>query len=169
MYRAFPAYAQFNVAQRGPNDVPLFFGTGAASPFAKLIPKVAEGLRANGNTHVATGLIPGSVHYLTEHQPETAADLIERYHLCIRSERRPLHLDVWSANRKRCGFHGGTSPVKSACGNDLRALYRSWTDYGLSRKQSVVTAWGSLWEGYLVHTWCTRLCNWGASAQLSSL
>jgi hypothetical protein len=50
MYRAFPANAQFNVAQRGPNDVPLFFGAGDASPFAKLIPKVAEGLRANGCT-----------------------------------------------------------------------------------------------------------------------
>ncbi|MGB7282587.1 MAG: hypothetical protein WBE13_10025 [Candidatus Acidiferrum sp.] len=79
MYRAFPANAQFNVAQRGPNDVPLFFGTGAASPFAKLILKVAEGLRANGYTHVATGLIPGSVHYFVEDQPETVADLIERY------------------------------------------------------------------------------------------
>jgi len=79
MYRAFPANAQFNVAQRGPNDVPLFFGTGDASPFAKLIPRVAEGLRANGCTHVATGLIPGSVHYLVEDQPETVADLIERY------------------------------------------------------------------------------------------
>lgn len=79
MYRAFPANSQFNVAQRGPNDVPLFFGTGDASPFAKLIPKVAEGLRANGCTHVATGLIPGSVHYLVEDQPEIVADLIERY------------------------------------------------------------------------------------------
>jgi hypothetical protein len=27
MYRAFPANAQFNFAQRGPNDVPLFFAT----------------------------------------------------------------------------------------------------------------------------------------------
>jgi pimeloyl-ACP methyl ester carboxylesterase len=79
MYRAFPANSQFNVAQRGSNDVPLFFGTGDASPFAKLIPRIAEGLRANGCTHVATGLIPGSVHYLVEDQPETVAELIERY------------------------------------------------------------------------------------------
>jgi pimeloyl-ACP methyl ester carboxylesterase len=49
------------------------------SPFAKLVPKIAEGLRANGCTHVETGLIPGSVHYLVEDQPETVADLIERY------------------------------------------------------------------------------------------
>ena len=60
MYRAFPANAQFNAAQRGPNDVPLYLVAGAGSPFAKLIPKIAEGLRANGCTHIETGLIPGS-------------------------------------------------------------------------------------------------------------
>ena len=43
------------------------------------VPKIAEGLRANGCTHVETGLIPGSVHYVVEDQPETVADLIERY------------------------------------------------------------------------------------------
>jgi hypothetical protein len=41
--------------------------------------KIAEGLRANGCTHVETGLIPGSVHYVVEDEPETVADLIERY------------------------------------------------------------------------------------------
>src|ERR1700686_2976301 len=35
MYRAFPANAQFNAAQRGPNDVPLFLAAGDGSPFAK--------------------------------------------------------------------------------------------------------------------------------------
>jgi pimeloyl-ACP methyl ester carboxylesterase len=79
MYRAFPANAQFNAAQRGTNDVPLFFGTGDGSPFAKLVPKIAEGLRANGCSHVETGLIRGAVHYLVEDQPEEVADLIERY------------------------------------------------------------------------------------------
>ena len=79
MYRAFPANEKFNQEQRGPNDVPLFVGAGDGSPFAKLVPKIAEGLRANGCTHVETGLIPGSVHYLVEDQPETVADLIERY------------------------------------------------------------------------------------------
>jgi hypothetical protein len=38
--------------------------------FCELDPKVAEGLRANGNTHVAPDLTPDSVHYLTENQPE---------------------------------------------------------------------------------------------------
>lgn len=79
MYRAFPANARFNQAQRGPNFVPLFLAAADGSPFAKLIPKMAEGLRANGCTHVETGLIPGSVHYVVEDQPEAVADLIERH------------------------------------------------------------------------------------------
>jgi pimeloyl-ACP methyl ester carboxylesterase len=79
MYRAFPANAQFNAAQRGPNDVPLFLAAGVKSPFAKLVPKIAEGLRANGCTHVETGVIHGSVHYVVEDQPEAVTDLIERY------------------------------------------------------------------------------------------
>jgi pimeloyl-ACP methyl ester carboxylesterase len=79
MYRAFPANAQFNAAQHGPNNVPLFLGAGDGSPFAKLVPKMADGLRANGCTHVETGLIRGSVHYLVEDQPESVAELIEKY------------------------------------------------------------------------------------------
>ena len=79
MYRAFPANAQFNAAQRGPMPVPLFYGTGDGSPFAKLVPWVAEGLRAHGCTHVETGLIRGAVHYVVEDQPERVTDLIERY------------------------------------------------------------------------------------------
>jgi pimeloyl-ACP methyl ester carboxylesterase len=54
MYRAFPANEKFNQAQRGSNDVPLFVGAGDGSPFARLVPKIAEGLRANGCTHVET-------------------------------------------------------------------------------------------------------------------
>lgn len=41
-------------AQRGQNDVPLYLSAGDGSPFVKLIPKIAEGLRANGCTHVET-------------------------------------------------------------------------------------------------------------------
>src|SRR5450432_1518961 len=81
MYRAFPANAQFNAAQREPNDVPLFFAAGDRSPFAKLAPKIAEGLRANGCTHVETGVIRGSVHYVVEDQPEAVADFVEQ--ICI--------------------------------------------------------------------------------------
>lgn len=79
IYRAFPENARFNQAQRGLNNVPLFLGAGDGSPFARLVPKIAQGLRANGCTHVETGLVPGSVHYLVEDQPETVANLIERY------------------------------------------------------------------------------------------
>jgi pimeloyl-ACP methyl ester carboxylesterase len=85
MYRAFPENARFNQAQLGPSDVPLFLGAGDGSPFAKLIPKIAEGLRANGATNVEAGLIPGAVHYVVEDQPEAVADLIGRY-ASIRTE-----------------------------------------------------------------------------------
>jgi pimeloyl-ACP methyl ester carboxylesterase len=79
MYRAFPANAQFNAGQRERNDVPLFLAAGDGSPFATLIPKMADGLRVNGHTHVETGSIGGSVHYVIEDQPEAVSDLIERY------------------------------------------------------------------------------------------
>jgi pimeloyl-ACP methyl ester carboxylesterase len=81
MYRAFPVNAQFNAAQRGPNDVPLFLAAGDGSPFAALVPKMAEGLRANGCTHVETGLISGAVHYVIEDQPDQVTDLIQRHAL----------------------------------------------------------------------------------------
>jgi hypothetical protein len=48
MYRAFPANAKFNAAQQGPNDVPLFLASGDKSPFAAMVPKMVEGLRAAG-------------------------------------------------------------------------------------------------------------------------
>jgi pimeloyl-ACP methyl ester carboxylesterase len=79
MYRAFPADALWNLAQRGANPVPLFLGAGDKSPFAKLIPKMADDLRANGFTHVSTGLIEGGVHYLVQDQPNAVAQLIAKY------------------------------------------------------------------------------------------
>jgi pimeloyl-ACP methyl ester carboxylesterase len=79
MYRAFPANAEFNAAQRGPNDVPLVLAAGDGSPFSKLVPKIADGLRASGCSHVETGLIRGAVHYDVADQPEEVADLIVRY------------------------------------------------------------------------------------------
>ena len=79
MYRAFPANAQFNEAHRESIQVPIFFGTGDGSPFAKLVNRIADGLRAHGCTHVETGLIRGAVHYVVEDQPEQVTDLIERY------------------------------------------------------------------------------------------
>jgi len=79
IYRAFPANEKFNAAQLERNEVPLFVAAGDGSPFAKLVPKIAEGLRANGCTHVATGLIRDSVHYVIGDQPDGVADLIEQH------------------------------------------------------------------------------------------
>lgn len=79
MYRAFPANARFNASQTGDISAPIFFGAGENSPFAKLVPVFAAGLRANGCQHVETGLIPGAVHYIVEDQPAEVTGLIERY------------------------------------------------------------------------------------------
>ena len=137
MYRAFPANAQFNAAQRGPNDVPLLLAAGDGSPFAQLVPGMAEGLRANGCSHVATGFIRGAVHYLVEDQPRGGG----RSHRAIRiaacavtgrvertgpaSGRAVLvsHL----ANRRGGPQHHGTS------GEDSRTIsgYKRHIDFGI--------------------------------------
>jgi pimeloyl-ACP methyl ester carboxylesterase len=79
MYRAFPANVQFNQKHRGPNDVPLFVGAGTRSPFAALVPKIADGLRASGSAQVQFGLLPDSIHYLVADNPEGVANLIIQY------------------------------------------------------------------------------------------
>jgi len=79
MYRAFPANVKFNAAQTAPNDVPLVFAAGEKSPFASLVPKFVEGMRANGLSRVETATIPGAVHYVVADQPEAVAALIERH------------------------------------------------------------------------------------------
>jgi pimeloyl-ACP methyl ester carboxylesterase len=79
MYRAFPANAIFNAAKQGQNDVPLFLASGDKSPFAAVVPKMAEGLRASGFTHVETGVIAGAMHYDVQDQPDTVAGLIEQH------------------------------------------------------------------------------------------
>jgi len=60
-------------------DVRLFLAAGDGWPFANLVPKMADGLGANGCTHVENGLIMRAVHYVVEDQPEEVTDLIERY------------------------------------------------------------------------------------------
>ena len=79
IYRAFPANEKFNAAQRERNDVPLFVGAGDGSPFMKLVPKFAEGLRANGCTQVKTGSIRDSMHYVVADQADAVADLIDQH------------------------------------------------------------------------------------------
>jgi pimeloyl-ACP methyl ester carboxylesterase len=78
MYRAFPANATFNAAQRGRNEVPVFLAFGGNSPFRKLATGMADDLRAKGCTRVETGTVPDSVHYLVADQPDAVAALIER-------------------------------------------------------------------------------------------
>jgi pimeloyl-ACP methyl ester carboxylesterase len=89
MYRAFPANVQFNQEHRGPNDVPLFVGAGAGSPFAPLVPKIADGLRASGFAEVQTGLIPNSIHYLVSDNPEGVANLIIQYGISPLKSAKP--------------------------------------------------------------------------------
>ncbi len=79
MYRAFPANARFNASETGGISVQLFYGAGENSPFAKMVPVFAEGLRFTGCRHVNTELIPGAVHYVVEDQPAEVAELIDRY------------------------------------------------------------------------------------------
>jgi pimeloyl-ACP methyl ester carboxylesterase len=78
-YRAFPDNEVFNAAQRGALDIPLVYGAGESSPFAKIIPRTAESLRAHGCAMVETLLIKNSAHYVFDQQPETVAELIERH------------------------------------------------------------------------------------------
>jgi pimeloyl-ACP methyl ester carboxylesterase len=87
MYRAFPQNVRFNQEHRGSNQIPIYLGAGETSPFAALIPKIANGLREGGFKHVETGLIPNSVHYLVSDQPKFILDLIRRNAL------RPLELE----------------------------------------------------------------------------
>jgi hypothetical protein len=52
---------------------------GDGSPFAGVIPQMAGDLRAFGWSHVSTGSIPGSIHYVVEDQPDAVATLIEQH------------------------------------------------------------------------------------------
>jgi len=63
----------------GPSDGAAALGGRRRSPFAQLVPKMAEGLRANGCAHVETGIIRAALHPWSRISPEAVADLIERY------------------------------------------------------------------------------------------
>jgi pimeloyl-ACP methyl ester carboxylesterase len=79
IYRAFPATGEFNAAQSGPLAVPVFLAAGDGSPFAKLLPVVAHGLRAKGCADVKTALIADCGHYVIADQADSVADLIEQF------------------------------------------------------------------------------------------
>jgi pimeloyl-ACP methyl ester carboxylesterase len=79
IYRAFPANGDFNAAQSEPFAVPVFVAAGDASPFAKLLPQIADGLRAKGCSNVKTSLIADCGHYVIADQPDSVASLIEEF------------------------------------------------------------------------------------------
>lgn len=79
IYRAFPANEKFNATQRSAISLPLVLAPGENSPFKKLMPGFAEALRDHGCATVKIEVINNSVHYVADEQPETVAQLIERY------------------------------------------------------------------------------------------
>jgi pimeloyl-ACP methyl ester carboxylesterase len=79
IYRAYPANEKFNAAQRSAISLPLVLAPGENSPFEKLMPGFAEALRDHGCANVKIEVIPNSVHYVADEQPEAVAELIERY------------------------------------------------------------------------------------------
>ena len=79
MYRAFPANEKFNASQRNAIGVPLVLAPGENSPFEKLMPSLAEALRAHGCTNVKIEVIKNSVHYVADEPPDAVVELIVRY------------------------------------------------------------------------------------------
>jgi len=79
IYRAFPANEKFNASQQSAIGVPLVLAPGENSPFEKLMPSLAEALRAHGCTNVKIEVIKNSVHYVADEQPDAVVELIERY------------------------------------------------------------------------------------------
>jgi len=79
IYRAFPANEKFNAAQRSTIGVPLVLAPGENSPFEKLMPSLAEALRAHGCANVKIEVIKNSVHYVADEQPEAVAELVTQY------------------------------------------------------------------------------------------
>ena len=78
MYRALPANAEFNAAQREAIAVPLVLA-GGDNGFGPLLPRIADALRRHGWSDVTTELIEHSGHYVADEQPEQVAELIERH------------------------------------------------------------------------------------------
>jgi pimeloyl-ACP methyl ester carboxylesterase len=79
IYRAFPANEEFNAAQQNAISVPLVLAPGKNSPFEKLMPSLADALRAHGCAIVEIEVIENSVHYVADEQPDAVAQLIERH------------------------------------------------------------------------------------------
>ena len=81
IYRAFPADEKFDAGKQSVITVPLVLAPGENSPFEKLMPSLADALRAHGCSNVKVEVIKNSVHYVADEQPDAVAELIERYAL----------------------------------------------------------------------------------------
>ena len=79
IYRAFPANEKFNAAQQSAISVPVVLAPAENSPFEKLMPNIAEALRAHGCANVKVEVVKNSVHYVADEQPDAVAELIARY------------------------------------------------------------------------------------------
>lgn len=79
IYRAFPADEKFNAAQRSAISLPLVLAPGQNSLLEELMPSFAEALRDHGCANVKIEVIKNGAHYVADEQPETVAQLIERY------------------------------------------------------------------------------------------
>lgn len=78
--RAYPASEKFNATARTVTDVPLVLA-GADHGMGTLLPKLAESLKEHGCTRVAVEVVRNSGHWVVDEQPESVAELIERYAL----------------------------------------------------------------------------------------
>jgi pimeloyl-ACP methyl ester carboxylesterase len=84
-YRAFPINEKFNAAQRDNHNVPIVL-VGGEHSFANLLPEIAEDLRIHGCKNIKIEIIKNGGHYIVDEQPETVAELIERYASLSKSE-----------------------------------------------------------------------------------
>jgi len=77
-YRAYPENERFNVAERGPIDVPIVLAGGEHS-LAPLNATVAKSLRNHGWRNVSIEVIANSGHQVIDEQPAAVAELLARY------------------------------------------------------------------------------------------
>jgi pimeloyl-ACP methyl ester carboxylesterase len=77
-YRAYPENERFNVAERGPIDVPIVQAGGEHS-LAPLNATVAKSLRNHGWRNVSIEVIANSGHQVIDEQPAAVAELLARY------------------------------------------------------------------------------------------
>ena len=76
--RAYPASEKFNAAERSAIDVPIVLA-GGDHAMGMLLPRLADSLRQHGCTNVTVEVVKDSGHWVVDEQPDSVAELIERY------------------------------------------------------------------------------------------